>query len=338
MPIISCGKFIRNLATIAPALLMAAVLAHGQSGSDVESGTSFQGQVRYENDAPAQFVQVELWTDGESSWRTFAMTDRAGKFHTGAPCMVIKYKIEIPGFRPVSGQVDMSINPCRALEYMTLKAMPGTTIPGSEAPHSSVIDARVAAIPLDAKKEFDAGQKAVNGNDFADAIPHLQRAINIYPKYAEAYQLLGVAQLQTHQGAQAESSLVKALEIEDRMPRVQYLLGVLYAKTNRADLAEKPFSRFADLDPKNPDAQFELAKVYFALKKFPDAEMHARKSIELNEANTGVYPVLGYTLLRQNKPREARQAFQRFLKLDPNSSMAGDVKITIAQIDSRAKK
>jgi Flp pilus assembly protein TadD len=147
-----------------------------------------------------------------------------------------------------------------------------------------------------------------------------------------------VAQLQTQQAAQAESSLVKALEIEDRMPRVQYLLGVLYARTRRADLAEKPLTRFADLDPQNPDAHFELAKVCFALRRFPDAEMHARKAIELNETNTGVYPVLGYTLLRQNKPRAARQAFQQFLTLDAKSPMAADVKATIAQIDSRANK
>lgn len=338
MAIISCKNFKRELAGITLVVLIGLVLAQAQSGSDVESGTSFQGQVRYENDAPAQFVQVELWTDGESSWRTFATTDRSGKFHTGAPCMAIQYKVEVPGFRPVWGRVDMSIQPCRALEFITLKAMPGTTIPDSGVPHSSVVDVRIASIPADAKKEFDAGQKAVNSNDFSGAIPRLQRAISLYPKYAEAYQLLGVAQLQTQQAAQAESSLVKALEIEDRMPRVQYLLGVLYARTRRADLAEKPLTRFADLDPQNPDAHFELAKVCFALRRFPDAEMHARKAIELNETNTGVYPVLGYTLLRQNKPRAARQAFQQFLTLDAKSPMAADVKATIAQIDSRANK
>jgi Flp pilus assembly protein TadD len=333
-----CRKSMRDVAKVALVVLMAAFLAQAQSGSDMESGVSFRGQVRYENNTPAQFIPVELWTDGESTWRTFATTDREGKFHTGAPCMIIQYKIEIPGFRPVWGRVDMSLNPCRALENITLRAMPGTTIPGSEAPHSSVIDARVAAIPADAKKEFDAGHRAVKGNNFAGAIPHLQKAVSLYPRYAEAYQLLGVAQLQTNQGRQAEASLVKALEIEDRMPRVQYLLGVLYAKTNRANLAEKPLSRFADLDPQNPDAHFELAKVCFALNKFPDAAMQAQKSIELNEANSGVHVVLGYALLRQNKPADAKQAFQRFLKLDPDNPMASDVKDKIAQIDNPPKK
>jgi Flp pilus assembly protein TadD len=316
---------------------IAVVVAQAQSGSDVESGTNFQGRVRYENNAPAQFVHVELWTDGESTWRTFATTDRMGKFHTGAPCMVIQYKIDAPGYRPFGGRVDISIPPRRVLEWITLKALPKTKSPDDgEAPPSGVIDERVAAIPAEVKNEFDAGQDAVNGDNFMGAIPHLQNAISLYPRYAEAYQLLAVAQLQTNQGPQAESSLTKAIAIEDRMPRAQYLLGVLYAVTNRANLAEKPLNRFAELEPQNPDAQFELAKVTFALNKFPDAETHARNAIRLKETNAGVHIVLGYALLRQKKPDDAKQAFQQSLELAPSSPMANDVRNTIAQIDQHA--
>jgi len=334
MVIDRCTKFMRDFAKVVLAASVATVCAQAQN--DVEAGTNFQGQIRYENNAPAGFIQVELWTDGESTWHTFAMTDRAGRFHAGAPCMIIQYKIETPGYRPVSGRVDMSIAPCRARELITLKALPGTN-PGA-GPAAGVIDARVAAIPPDAKQEFDAGQRAINDNDFIGAIPHLQKAVTLYPKYAEAYQLLAVAQLQTNQGQQAESSLAKAIEIEDRMPQAQYLLGVLYAKTHRADLAEKPLQRFAQLDPENPDAYFELAKVSFALNKFLDAEVDARKSIKLKETNAGVHIVLGYALLRQRKADGAKQAFQQFLKVDPLSPMAPDVKSTIAQIDQQTHK
>jgi Flp pilus assembly protein TadD len=233
--------------------------------------------------------------------------------------------------------VDMSIRPCHALENITLKAVPGTKVPGGDGPTTSTVDARVAAIPPESKREFETGQKKVNNNDFTAAIPHFEKAISLYPKYAEAYQLLGVAQMQTNQIPQAESSLVKALEIEDRMPRVQYLLGMLYARTNRVDLAERPFTRFADLEPQNPEASFELARVYFAMKRFAEAEMHARKAIELRAADVGVYTVLGYSLLRQSKPKAARQAFQQAVLLDPDSRVAADLKVVIAQIDEHSK-
>jgi tetratricopeptide (TPR) repeat protein len=310
------------------------VLAQLQSESGME-GTNFEGVVRYENNAPAQFVQVQLWTDGESSWRTTTMTDRMGKFRVGAPCMVIQYRIDAPGYRPVWGRVDASMNPCRVLEWITLKAKGNNT---PQLPATGVVDARIAGIPAEAKTEFDIGQNAVHGNDFSGAIPHLQKAIELYPRYAEAYQLLGVAQLKTNQGPQAEASLLKAIEIEDRMPQSQYLLGVVYAKTNRVEMAEKPFNRFAELEPDNPDAQFELAKVTFALNRSPEAVAHARNAIKLKETDPGVYVVMGYALLRQKKADEAKHAFQHFLKYNASSAMATDVKNLIAQIDQKVGK
>jgi Flp pilus assembly protein TadD len=336
MRILKCKKLARYMASIVLTFSIAPVLAQLQSDSGNESGANFQGVVRYDNNVPAPFVQVELWTDGESSWRTITTTDRMGKFRAGVPCMVIQYKIETPGYRPVWGRVDVSVNPCRALEWITLKKAKSNSPP--EGPATGVVDARIAAIPAEAKTEFDLGQGAINGDDFSGAIPHLQKAIEIYPKYAEAYQLLGVAQLKADQGPQAEATLLKAIQIEDRMPQSHYLLGVLYAKTNRLEMAEKPLNRFAELDPQNPDAQFELAKVTFALKKFPEAETHARNAIKLKEGNPGVYVVLGYALLRQKKGDDARHAFQHFLKYDSSSPMAADVKNLIAQIDEKVGK
>jgi Flp pilus assembly protein TadD len=314
------------------------LFACAQSESGVDAGSNFTGVVRYENNAPAQFVQVELWTDGEASWRTLTATDRMGKFQAGAPCMVIQYKINAAGYRPIYGRVDMSIKPCRVLEWVTLKVDPKSEADKKQVPAAGVIDSRIAGIPPDAKVEFEAGQLNINSNDYSDAIPHLEKAITLYPRYAEAYQLLGVAHLQLNHGPQAESSLIKAIEIEDRMPKAQYLLGVLYAMTSRANLAEKPLTRFAELDPHNPDAHFELAKVDFALNKFLDAEVQARTSIKLKESKPGVYVVLGYSLLRQKKAEDARRAFQQFLKVSPSGPAADDMKGLIAQIDQRGDR
>ncbi len=314
------------------------LFACAQSESGADAGTNFTGVVRYEDNAPAQFVQVELWTDGEASWRTLTSTDRMGKFQAGAPCMVIQYKINATGYRPIYGRVDMSIKPCRVLEWVTLRVDPKSAADKKEVPASGVIDSRIASIPPEAKVEFDAGQLNVNSNNYSDAIPHLEKAISFYPRFAEAYQLLGLAHLQLDHGAQAESALIKALEIEDKMARAQYLLGVLYAMTSRANLAEKPLTRFAELDPQNPDAHFELAKVDFALNKFLDAEVQARTAIKLKELRPGVYVVLGYSLLRQKKADDARRAFQQFLKISPSGPAADDMKGLIAQIDQRADK
>src|SRR5262249_1896984 len=136
-------QLIHAAAKLTLIVLIATVLAQAQDSGDVESGTSFQGRIWYENNAPAQFVKVELWTDGETSWRTFATSDRMGRFRAGAPCMVIQYKIDVPGFRPVWGRVDMSMKPCHTFENITLTTAPGATVPGAEGPPSSTINARI---------------------------------------------------------------------------------------------------------------------------------------------------------------------------------------------------
>jgi Flp pilus assembly protein TadD len=81
-----------------------------------------------------------------------------------------------------------------------------------------------------------------------------------------------------------------------------------------------------------------LAKTEFALNKFPEAELHARKAIELKEKNPGVEVILAYSLLRQKKSAEAKTAFQQYLKLDPASPMKADVEKTIAAIDEHEKQ
>ena len=191
-------------------LLVFAISVQAQAG-----GGNFKGQVLYQDNSPATHVLVELWTDG-GTYRTTVTTDDSGRFQAQAPFGVIQYKVELTGFRHNQGREDIRMSG-RALVQITLRALPGTAIPGAAA-----VDQRVAQIPPDAKKQFAAGQEAMDSNDLAGAVKHFQKATELYPRYAEAFQLLGVAQLQTAQKAAdlqaAEASEMKAIEIEKNLP------------------------------------------------------------------------------------------------------------------------
>jgi len=317
--------------------VVAALSAFAQTNMNSQGG-NFKGQVRYENNTPASYVKVEIWTDG-GTYRTTVNTDDMGHFAVQAPFAVIQYKIEIPGFKTAYGREDISTSG-RAQEDITLKAMPGTNIPGAAPP--AALDARLAAIPENAKKQFDAGQEALSSNALASAAQHFQQAAALYPNYAEAYQLLGLVQLQTAQKPAdlqaAEASELKAITIEKNLPNAYYVLGLVRAMMGNTPAAEEPFTTFVTKDPNNPEGHFELAKTEFALNKFSEAELHARKAIELKEKNPGVEVVLAYSLLRQKKATEAKAAFQQYLQLDPNSPMKADVQKTIAMIDEHEKQ
>jgi len=323
-----------------PKFILVCALVTTALGQNSNQDGNFKGQIRYEDNSPASYLRVELLSDG-GMYRTYVNTDDRGRFAIQAPKAVIQYRIDMPGYRVLQGREDISTSG-RADLLLTLRRIPGSSPQTAAAGLSPTTSARVLAITPDAKKEFEAGQQAMNASDLPAAAQHFQKAITLYPNYAEAYQLLGVTQLQTAQKADdlkaVEASEMKAIEIEKELPNAYYILGIARANMGNTPGAEEPLTTFISKDPNNPDGHFELAKTEFALNKFAEAELHARKAIELKEKNPGVEVVLAYSLLRQKKATEAKVAFQQYLQLDPNSPMKADVQKTIAMIDEHEKQ
>src|SRR4051794_22144269 len=88
--------------------LMLGLTVIAQAQNSVQGG-NFKGQVRYENNSPASYIRVELWSDG-GTFRTIVTTDDQGRFAVQAPFGVIQYKVEIPGYRPINGRDDISMS------------------------------------------------------------------------------------------------------------------------------------------------------------------------------------------------------------------------------------
>jgi tetratricopeptide (TPR) repeat protein len=291
------------------------------------------GQVRLDTGQTVDNVIVQLRSD-MVAFQTETQTDRQGRFtFDGIPLTTYHLWIEYPGYHTYNTTIDISMSKM-SYEGITLqkdRSKDVKEVP-PEGPNATV-DARTAQIPDEAKSEFQEGQKSLDKKDGPAAIQHFQKAIALFPNYAEAYQLLGGAYLGGGNLAAAEAAFVKAVTIEEHMVNAQLALGLTRNLMGKVREAEQPLVKAVQLDPKNPDAHFELAKNQFALQKFADAEAQAAKSLELKPQNPPVYVVLGYSLLRQKKVPEAEAAFQHFLQLAPGSPMAGDVRQVEAMIE-----
>ncbi|MFL6301822.1 MAG: tetratricopeptide repeat protein [Terriglobales bacterium] len=291
------------------------------------------GQIRLDNGQLADNVRVQLRSD-TVAFQAETQTDRQGRFvFDGIPLTVYHLWVEFPGYRTYNATIDISMS---KMDYQGITLQKDRSKDVKDVPPegpNATVDARVAQIPADAKSEFQAGMKSLDTKNGADAIKHFQKAIELFPNYAEAYQLMGGAYLGGGNLALAESAFVKAVTIEQRMVNAQLALGLTRNLMGKTREAEQPLQTAVQLDPKNPDAHFELAKNQFALQKFADAEAQAAKALELKPQNPPVYVVLGYSLLRQKKVPEAEAAFRHFLQLAPTSPMAGDVKQVQAMIE-----
>ncbi len=265
-----------------------------------------------------------------------ATTDTGGKFTFQAPGqMVFVVRVRMTGYAEGSQRIDLTM---AASDYVTLELKPTKTTSTADDLNTATLNARDAAVPANARKEYNAAKTLFADNKPGeDGIKHLRKAIQIYPQYADAYVLLAMAYIGENNTNDARSNLDKAIEIDPKLAEAHLTLGMLLNHQQDYAGAEKSLSRGLELNPQAPQGHYELAKTYWAMGKWQDAEPHAMKAVELKPDMAPAHVLLGNIALRKQEPQTALKEFQEYLKLDPNGPMAGGVQQMIAKIEQALK-
>ena len=117
-------------------------------------------------------------------------------------------------------------------------------------------------IPPKALKEFRKAEASHAAGNDQQSIEHLDRALELYPDFAEAHSNLGIRYLRLRQYPQAVEHLRKAVE----------------------------------LAPACGPAFTNLSAALFELREYPDAEQAARQALRLNGADDKARMLLGLSL------------------------------------------
>jgi tetratricopeptide (TPR) repeat protein len=296
-----------------------------------------RGQVKYENGQPADHVVIRLRSD-VIAFQTEMQTDPQGKFNfDGLPLSTFHLTIEGQGFRPYASQIDISMSKM-AYEQITLKLdkEPEAKPVPPEGPAGS-LNARIAQIPPAARKEFEAGKRRMDAHDAAGSVQHFQKAIALYPQYAEAYQLLGVVHLEGGKLQEAEPELQKSTEIEPNLSTAHFALGVCRNLMAKYAEAETALLRGLELDPEAADGHYELAKTYWMLGRVQAAEPQAEKAVSLRPGLAGAHILLGDIDLHKRDAQGALKEYKEALRLDPRGPMAAPTQQMVDKIEQAAQ-
>lgn len=292
-----------------------------------------RGQVRYEDQRPADHVIIRLRSD-MVAYQTEMSTDPQGRFNfDGLPLTTFHLTIEGQGFKPYESHIDISMSKM-AYEMITLRLNkdPDAKAVPPEGPKGA-INARAAQIPLAARKEFDLGEERMQAHDAPGSIEHFQKAIVISPNYAEAYQLLGVAHLEMGKAVEAEPELQKAVEIEPRLATAQFALGICRNQLAKYPEAEVALSRGLELEPDSADGHYHIAEAYWNLGRWNDSEPHARRALSLNPEMAPAHVLLGNSMLRKRDAVGALKEFKEYLRLAPQGEFAPATKAAVERLE-----
>jgi Flp pilus assembly protein TadD len=295
-----------------------------------------RGTVRFENGEPAAHVIVRLRSE-KAGFMDDTKTDDMGKFSfDGLNLSTYHLTIEGQGFRPYSSDLDITMSKM-AIEQITLRLIKDPN--AKEGAPSGSVNARTAQIPPKARKEFEAGQKSMQTTDGLPlAVQHFQKAIELYPQYAEAYQLLGVMQLQTGKFAEAEPALQKATEIEPNLSTAYFALGICRNYMAKYSEAETVLLKGLELDPQSADGHYELAKTYWALGRYKDSEPHAQKAVALKPDLAGAHVLEGDIALQKHDAQAALKEYKEAVRLDPKGPMAAPTQQMIGKIEQATQQ
>ena len=204
-------------------------------------------------------------------------------------------------------------------------------------PPDGIVSAAALKIPANARKEFAQGSRLLNEKkDFLRSIAAFRRAIELYPGYADAYFLLGSAQLQTKASAAAEASLRKAIALDAHMTAAYYALAVLLFGERRYSEERELLLEAQKLDSTDWRWPFELARCHAQQGQWDIALSYGLTASKSTHVPPKVHLLLADIYANANKPREAVAELELFAKLDPNSAYMDRVREVLPILRQRS--
>ena len=334
----------RYLGVTAGCLLFVTALAFprfafGQHGGSLRVALEINVQVRTAAGTPAPpgtHIGLELAEGGPVDE---CQTEPDGRCHFIPPSpgsYVVRLKQ--PGYKEQSTRVDL-ISTSKGYVSLTLQPIPGAKEP--EAPKDATggsVSAADLAVPDNAKKEFEAAQKALDAKDFDSGIAHLRKAAELYPNFPQAYATMGAAYLEQKKYKEAQDALEKAVQLDPKAAGAYIELGATLNQLKDYPGAVTALTKGLDLNADVPAGNYELAKAYLAQQQWQNAEPALRKVIAAQPDMASAHVMLGNVLLKKGDGPGALNEFQTYLKLDPNGPTAPGVREVIPKIEAALAK
>jgi tetratricopeptide (TPR) repeat protein len=209
-------------------------------------------------------------------------------------------------------------------------------IAGVEGSSISVTSMRA---PKAAKSAYERGLQSLLKNKPDDAAKDFEKAVGLYPNYADAWVNLAKLRLARQSVEPARAALTKAMEADPKLVAPYLELGLLDAKDAKWEESGRYLDRAVELDPIDfPQAWYADAVANYNLKKYDAAEKSARAAVKLDQRHLNPRSdyLLGLVLVEKKDYAGAAEELTMYMKLAPNAPDLAQVKDRLGQIEKLA--
>jgi tetratricopeptide (TPR) repeat protein len=195
--------------------------------------------------------------------------------------------------------------------------------------------------PKNARSAFEKAQEHIAARRLPDAEKELRKAVELYPKYAEAWHDLGAVLQAQNKAAEARKAFLEAVAADDKYVVPYLSLARLSAtEKNWPDTLDRT-TTLLRLDPYSyPQAYYYRAVAQYNLNDFDGATDSARQAVKLDTAHATplAEQLLGMLLLRKEDYTSAAEQFRNYMQHVPPTANLQTVKALLAEAESGTAK
>ena len=197
----------------------------------------------------------------------------------------------------------------------------------------ALVSAAELAIPERARREYGEAEKCLARRDAEGAAAHFERAVELAPRFSDAWNHLGTIAYQARNYARAETCFRKALDADPQSFQALVNLGGVSINLRKFEEAVQ-YNLYAALThPNDALANSQLGMSYFFLDKLDLAQKYLSEAKRLDPAHFS-HPqlVLAQIALRRQDRAAAAREWEEFLQYHPDSPEGGKVRENLAQL------
>jgi len=284
------------------------------------SSNSISGHVSNDQRAPLADIRVELLNEVDSVIRT-VKTDGSGLFvFRKLSDGTFQVRIQTSGTNYVSQtkRVDLARPHGFGAAFEELDFVLMTTNAGSTGKPGVVF---VQEVPEPARKQFQKAAELLNkSNKREEAFVALKSAIELFPLYFDALELLGTEQVKDREYEAAIPALTKALEVNSRSFASSFALGVAQYNLKQTQPAIESLRRAVSLNERSVNANLWLGIALRQTSRPDQAEAYLKRADVLADSKLPeAHWQLALLFNQLKRYKEAADELEIFLKVQPDA-------------------
>lgn len=296
-----------------------------------------RGQVYLPDGAPLQrSIQLRIQKDDSTHTPEIVFTNAQGRFTFEHEGTSEGYTITIEAEGSHWGATSVSVRVSRHGDIVLrvqLQPPQVATAPGSVVSASSLQQ----KIPRAARQRFEAAAKLLVKGEKALAIAEFERAIAIFPAYADAHNEIGVLLLKSGELPHAEEHLRLAVKADAASATSAHNLGLCLQLAKHFADAQPFLEKAVQLRPDQPSSLLVLGFNLVMLGEDTAAEPHLRRAYELGGSSVARSQLLLAQLYtRRQDYSRAAAALETYLRGVPADPDSASLHVTLEKLRAAA--